>query len=110
MVRVLNAIKQIIGIEEKSVAGEYSELTMDFERTITADFPNKKTASKTIETAKRIRNLLAGNELQLEREEKLRLLKMLNKAKVRALLANQDYTYDIFANLDSISADVARRI
>jgi hypothetical protein len=107
---MLGTIRSIMGVEEKNISCAYIDLAADFEKTIATDFPSRKTAARTIETAKRIRNLLAGSELQLEREEKLRLLKMLNKAKVRALLANQDYTFDIFTNLDSISADVARRI
>ena len=109
---MIEYLKNLVGIGEDgfSKKREYTCLTSEFERTVSTDFPSRKTADRTVETAKRIRNLLGNTELGLEREEKLKLLKMINRAKVRALLANEDYTFSLFSHLDSISADVATRV
>lgn len=110
---MLGVLKNLVGMEEDEPTTrlkEYASLAAEFEKTVSTDFPSRNTASKTVEMAKQIRNILSGNEITLEREAKLKLLKMLNKAKVRALLANKDYTFELFSSLDSISADVAKKI
>ncbi|MFA6531073.1 MAG: hypothetical protein WCT31_05040, partial [Candidatus Micrarchaeia archaeon] len=92
MREVLKNLAELEENEPTTRLKEYTSLAAEFEKTVSADFPSKNTASKAIEMAKKIRNILSGDEIALERESKLRLLKMLNKAKVRALLANQEYT------------------
>lgn len=107
---MLGFLKSFVGSGEEGTMREYATLASEFEKTVSIDFPHKNKVGKTIDTAKKIRNIISGNELTLAREDKLRLLKMLNKAKVRALLANEDYAFELFSNLDSISADVAKKI
>lgn len=64
--------------------------------------------SEVIEIAKDMRDLLIHNQLELNRTEKVRVIKAINKAKVRALLSGNDEGCRTFSSLDSISADVMR--
>jgi hypothetical protein len=109
---MIGALRSLIGMgdEELESKKEYAALTADFEHTISADFPSRNNVAHTVTTAKKIRELICKPELALQREDKLRLLKMFNRAKVRALLSNEEYAYALFSSLDSISADVARKI
>lgn len=109
---MLGYIKNLVGFGEESLdtRGRFLNLTADFERTVSVGFPNKSSASKTVETAKKIREVLGSKDLALAREEKLKLLKMINKAKVRALMSSEEYAFELFSNLDSISTDISKRI
>ncbi len=109
---MLGYIKSLVGFGEETLdtRGKFLNLTAEFERTVSTDFPNKGSASKSVETAKKIREVLGSKELDLAREEKLKLLKMINKAKVRALMSNEEYAFELFSSLDSISTDISKRI
>lgn|GEM_PF-2836105 len=109
---VLGYIKNLVGFGEETLdtRGRFLNLTADFERTVSTDFPSKGSASKTVDMAKKIREVLGDKELALVREEKLKLLKMINKAKVRALMSNEDFAFELFSSLDSISTDISKRI
>ena len=63
-----------------------------------------------IDIASKLRNMLKENELALSRAEKIRLIKALNKAKVKAFLGGTGDYYRVFRSLDSISSDVLRLI
>ncbi|MDO8554432.1 MAG: hypothetical protein Q7S22_06500 [Candidatus Micrarchaeota archaeon] len=62
-----------------------------------------------IDTARQLRNLLSSNEnMQLQRSDKVRLLKVISKAKVRAILAGTNDGRKTFDHLDLISGDVVQ--
>ncbi len=62
-----------------------------------------------IDTAKELRNLLLGEHgIRLQRSDKVRVLKVISRAKVRAMLAGTNDGRRTFSHLDSISGDVAQ--
>ncbi len=62
-----------------------------------------------IDTAKKLRSLLLReHDMQLQRSDKVRLIKAINRAKVRALLAGTNDGRRTFSHLDSISGDVVQ--
>jgi hypothetical protein len=62
--------------------------------------------TKFVDTASRLRNQLRRNNCHLSNEDKVRIVKALNKAKVRALMGGTDESFSKFRSLDSISSDV----
>jgi hypothetical protein len=58
--------------------------------------------------AESLRNQLRSNSRPLTNDEKVRIVKALNKAKVRALMGGTTESYTAFRNLDSISSDVVQ--
>lgn len=62
--------------------------------------------SDVVDTAFRLRNILRGPGLNLTRTEKIHLLKLINKAKVKALFGGTPDCYRSFVSLDSISNDM----
>lgn len=64
--------------------------------------------SQVIEIAAKLRNMLVAGDLDLTHKEKVRVLKMMNVAKVRALMQGTPYGFDTFNALDSISGDVVQ--
>ena len=61
---------------------------------------------KLVDTASKLRNQLRRNHCNLSHDEKVRIVKALNKAKVRALMGGTDESFSKFRSLDSISSDV----
>lgn len=61
-----------------------------------------------VDSAVRIRNMLLGEKLQLRRSDKIRLLKAINRAKVRALLSGTLEGKRTYNNLESISGEVVQ--
>lgn len=61
-----------------------------------------------VDTARDLRDALVCATEEIKRSEKIRLLKLLNKAKVRALLRGDTEGYRIFSALDSIGSDLLR--
>jgi hypothetical protein len=59
-----------------------------------------------VDTASRLRNQLRRNHCNLSHEDKVRIVKALNKAKVRALMGGTEDSFSKFRSLDSISSDV----
>jgi hypothetical protein len=62
--------------------------------------------SNVVDTASRLRNVLRGPGLRLTRAEKIHILKLINKAKVKALFGGTPDCYRSFVSLDSISNDM----
>jgi hypothetical protein len=65
-----------------------------------------RNSSKVVNCASSLRNVLRTSEGHLSKDEKVRVVKALNKAKVRALLGGTTESYSTFKMLDSISSDV----
>ena len=82
----------------------FCELTSELEAQATCGYPN----SNVVDTAKRMREILVRSKILLSKNEKIRLVKLMNQAKVRALLRDDEHGHNIFQSLDSISADVTR--
>jgi len=60
-----------------------------------------------VDVASKLRNMLKRGDVVLQRSEKIRLLKALNKAKVKALLQKSTGEgYRVFRSLDSITNDM----
>jgi len=59
-----------------------------------------------VDSASRLRNQLRRHQCELSHDEKVRIVKALNKAKVRALMGGTDDSFSRFRSLDSISSDV----
>jgi hypothetical protein len=62
--------------------------------------------SKMLDSACSLRNQLRRGNVAPTREEKVRIVKALNKAKVRALMAGDAESYSLFRGLNSVSSDV----
>ena len=59
-----------------------------------------------VDKAANLRNCLRRSNENLSRDEKVRIVTALNKAKVRALMAGTNESYSVFSSLNSISSDV----
>ncbi len=68
---------------------------------------NKRDDGCAVESAARLRNHLRSSGCTLTKEEKKRISKSLNKAKVGALMDGTNESFSAFSCLDSISNDVA---
>ena len=86
---------------ERAVAGR-GELVNALEQ---AAF-NEKSCYDAVDSAARLRNLLRKESSSLTHDERVRIVKALNKAKVRALMQGTTEAYSAFRSLDSISSDV----
>jgi hypothetical protein len=62
--------------------------------------------NNVVDKASRLRNQLRRHNCNLSHEDKVRVVKALNKAKVKALMGGTNESYSIFRSLDSISSDV----
>lgn len=105
----MNILKVFFGEEsgDEYKRRVFSELTSEFEaQSISFGQPT----TGIVDTAKRVRDMLLAGKLALKKDEKIKLVKLMNKAKVRALMSeNGDgYGYEVFRSLDSISSDVTR--
>lgn len=83
----------------------FLELASEFEAQ-SVSFGNP--TGSIIDTAKRIRDMLVMSKLVLKKEEKIKLVKLMNRAKVRALMHDNEDAHAIFRSLDSISSDVTK--
>lgn len=83
---------------------EFFSLTTEIERNVTDGV-----RGEVVDMAARLRNMLRSS-IKLNRSEKIRILKLINRAKVRALLLGTTSGDSIFRNLDSIGTDILRLI
>ncbi len=81
---------------------EFFSLTTEFERNI-----SEGVQEEVVDMAAKLRNMLLSN-IKLNRSDKIRILKIINRAKVRALMLATDDGNRIFRNLDSIGSDILR--
>lgn len=103
----MNILKIFFGEERNKEHKKrmFLELASEFEaQSISFGQPS----STIVDTAKRIRDMLLVSKLALKKEEKIKLIKLMNKAKVRALMHEGEDRYTTFRSLDSISSDVTR--
>ena len=61
-----------------------------------------------VDRAARLRNNLRRNCSGISHDDKIRIVKALNKAKVRALMGGTDESFSAFTCLNSISSDVVQ--
>ena len=61
-----------------------------------------------IDAAAQLRTMLAGDDVDLTRADKVRVLKSLTKAKVRAFMKGTNESYRTFRTLDTISTDIVK--
>ena len=90
-------IKSLLGMSE-----EGADMKVD----VVGALESAASGNDTIDTAARLRNLLRQRGCSLSSEEKVRVVRALNKAKVRALMGGTSESYSLFSSLDSISSDV----
>jgi len=83
---------------------EFLSVASHFESIINSDTPSNYAV---VDVARKIRNMLKRGDAELEKSDKIRLIKAMNKAKVRTLLQNGNgESYRIFRSLDSITNDL----
>ena len=95
---MFGTIKSLIGMSED---GADTKEVDALENAVTAS-----NGSQVVDRADRLRNLLRGRSCNLSNDDKVRVIKALNKAKVRALMVGTSESYSLFNSLDSISTDV----
>lgn len=61
-----------------------------------------------IDAAAQLRTMLTGDDVALTRADKVRVLKSLTKAKVRAFMKGTTESYQTFRTLDTISTDIVK--
>lgn len=61
-----------------------------------------------IDAASQLRNMLKGEHLSLSMNEKVRVLKSVTRAKVRAFMGGNADGYRTFKTLDTISSDLVQ--
>jgi hypothetical protein len=66
----------------------------------------ERNCDNVLDNAAMLRNQLRSSNASLSREDKVRVVRALNKAKVHALMQGSNESYTVFRNLDSISSDV----
>lgn len=69
---------------------------------------SEKDCRNVVDRAVSLRNLLRSDHRTLTNDEKVRIVKALNKAKVRALMGGTSESYSVFSSLNSISSDVVQ--
>jgi hypothetical protein len=90
-------IKNMLGMSE-----EGADMKVD----VVGALESASTGNDVVDTAARLRNLLRQRSCSLTNEDKVRVVRALNKAKVRALMGGTSESYSLFSSLDSISSDV----
>jgi len=63
---------------------------------------------RMINTAAELRNILRGEDLGLTRAEKVRVVKSITRAKVKAFMEGTSDSYRTFKTLDTISNDLVQ--
>ena len=66
----------------------------------------ERNCGNVLDNASVLRNHLRSKQAHLSREDKVRVVCALNKAKVHALMRGTNESYTMFRNLDSVSSDV----
>ena len=61
-----------------------------------------------VDAAVELRNMLKGGEVDLSRADKVRVVKSITKAKVKAFMDGTPDSYRTFKALDSISSDLVQ--
>ncbi len=97
-------IKNLFGLGGEDATESRSDLINALE---TAEFSGTA-CSGIVDNAARLRNILRQQGMVLSRAEKVRIVKALNKAKVRALMHGGHECFGAFRSLDSISSDVVQ--
>jgi len=90
-------IKSLLGMSE-----EGADMKVD----VVGALESAASGNDVVDTAGRLRMLLRQRSCSLSNEEKVRVVRALNKAKVRALMGGTSESYSLFSSLDSISSDV----
>jgi len=101
----------MLGLDERLGDGLTSKkrkvlgLTAELEQFMPMDVDGCR-CDRLVDLAVELRNMLKIEELSLSRREKIKVLKMLNKAKVRSFMLGTTHSIGVFRTLDSISNDV----
>jgi len=95
--------KNLFGVGEENATAR-SDLLNSIEKTAVDD----NSCCSVVDHAARLRNILRKERAFLSHEERVRIVKALNKAKVRALMHGTSECYGAFRSLDSISNDVVQ--
>jgi hypothetical protein len=82
------------------------KLTFDLEKSMEANLSDPRLGDQVVSLATKIRTLMFNSKT--ETNDKIRILSLLNRAKVRALSHGTTDSYRVFAALDSISGDLFR--
>jgi len=61
-----------------------------------------------VDAATQLRSMLAGDDVLLTGSDKVRILKSLTKAKVRAFMQGTTESYQTFRTLDTITTDIVK--
>jgi hypothetical protein len=93
-------LKEFFGGERADI--KCSEIVKALETAV-----NEHNESKAVDSAARLRNHIKSSKCFLTEEEKKRVVKSLNRAKVGALMDGTPEGFSAFSCLDSISNDVA---
>ena len=97
---MLGKLKELFGGERAEI--KCSDIVKALEAAV-----NNHNDSKAVDSAARLRNHLRSSKCSLTEEEKKRVVKSLNRAKVGALMDGTSEGFSAFSCLDSISNDVA---
>ena len=99
----MDVFKSIFGEDDPYVMRkEFFSITSEFEKSVIADV-----REDAVDMAVKLRDLLRGN-IKLNRSDKIRILKIINRAKVRALLLGTSDGTRIFRNLESVGSDILK--
>ena len=101
---MFGALKSFFGLGEGNAAETENELVSALEKSAF----HEGGCPGVVDSAARLRNLLRRENMSLSHQEKIRIVKALSKAKVRALMHGSCACYGAFRSLDSISSDVVQ--
>jgi len=90
-------LRRLVGEEEEMPD---SDMVGSLERSVS------ESDGHEVDKAARLRNNLRRNACELSHDDKIRIVKALNKAKVKALMKGTQESFSEFASLNSISSDV----
>ncbi len=88
--------------EQNGMRREFVSLATEFERVV-----EDGEHEESVTLATRIKRMMT-NKVKLDKGDKIRVLKVINKAKVRALLLKTYEGEDIFKNLDRIGSEITK--
>ncbi len=99
---MLGAIKSMFENRREDIG----ELTTNLERSMEFNLSDPKFGNEIISLASKIKNIVVTSEV--DANQKIRVLSLLNRIKVRALSYGTMDSYRVFTSIDSISKDLFR--
>ncbi len=93
-------------MKERKTKKKFMGLTSALETAMLAEDTSRY--ALMVDAAAELRNMLRNEEVELSRADKVRVVKTITRAKVKAFMAGTPDSYRTFKTLDTISSDLVQ--